>query len=52
MATDMLRATTARLIKNYRFRLAPNDTGHRVLGEMKDQLAPNLGQLSLCFEKR
>jgi cytochrome P450 len=52
MATDMLRATTARLIKRYRFRLAPGETGRRVLQDMKDQLAPNPGHLDLCFEAR
>lgn len=52
MATDMLRATTAKLIKNYRFRLAPGETGRRVSQDMKDQLAPNPGHLDLCFERR
>ncbi|KAK2591112.1 hypothetical protein QQS21_011200 [Conoideocrella luteorostrata] len=52
MATDMLRATTARLIYHYHFRLAPGDTGRCVLEDMKDQLAPNPGHLKLCFEAR
>lgn len=52
MAIDVLRITTAQLIKKYRFRLAPGETGERVLRDMKDQLAPNPGQLVLLFEKR
>ncbi|KAI0202863.1 cytochrome P450 [Astrocystis sublimbata] len=52
MAIDVLRATTARLIKRYRFRLAPGETGKRVLEDMKDQLAPNPGNLTLIYELR
>jgi cytochrome P450 len=52
MATDMLRATTARIIKNYQFKLAPGETGRRVLQDMKDQSAPNPGRLELCFAPR
>ncbi|KAI1270202.1 cytochrome P450 [Xylariaceae sp. FL1019] len=52
MAIDVLRATTARLISRYRFRLAPGETGRRVLEDMKDQLAPNPGHLSLMCELR
>jgi hypothetical protein len=52
MAVDVLRITTAQLIKKYRFGLAPGETGHRVLDDMKDQLAPNPGHLTLVFEKR
>ncbi|KAI0896941.1 cytochrome P450 [Annulohypoxylon nitens] len=52
MAIDVLRITTARLIMKYRFRLAPGETGRRVLDDMKDQLAPNPGNLTLLFELR
>ncbi|KAL2259505.1 hypothetical protein VTK26DRAFT_6795 [Humicola hyalothermophila] len=52
MAMDMMRCVTAKLVSKYRFRLAPGDTGRRVLEDMKDQLAPNPGKLSLCFELR
>ncbi|TAQ86938.1 hypothetical protein B7494_g4735 [Chlorociboria aeruginascens] len=52
MAYDVLRITTAQLIKKYRFSLAPGETGRRVLEDMKDQLAPNPGHLTLVFEKR
>ena len=52
MALDMMRCVTAKLVKKYRFRLAPGDTGRHVLEDMKDQLAPNPGRLALCFELR
>ena len=52
MAIDVLRITAAQLVKKYRFNLAPGETGHRVLEDMKDQLAPNPGHLALIFEKR
>ncbi|KAK0634267.1 cytochrome P450 [Bombardia bombarda] len=52
MAIDVLRITTAQLIRKYRFRLAPGETGKRVLDDMKDQLAPNPGELTLMFELR
>ncbi|KAI9643581.1 hypothetical protein NHQ30_008202 [Ciborinia camelliae] len=52
MAIDVLRITTAQVIKKYRFSLAPGETGRRVLDDMKDQLAPNPGHLTLVFEKR
>ncbi|GAP85608.1 putative cytochrome P450 [Rosellinia necatrix] len=52
LAIDVIRATTARLIKRYRFRLSPGETGKRVLEDMKDQLAPNPGNLTLLYELR
>lgn len=52
MAVDALRATAASVIKKYRFHLAPGETGRRVLEDMKDQLAPNPGHLTLVFEMR
>ncbi|EMR70914.1 putative cytochrome p450 protein [Eutypa lata UCREL1] len=52
MANDMLRVTTAQLVKRFRFRLTPGETGRRVLENMKDQLAPNPGHLALRFELR
>jgi len=51
-AFDVLRITTAHIIKKYKFCLAPGETGRRVLEDMKDQLAPNPGHLTLLFEKR
>lgn len=42
----------ARLIKKYRFCLAPGETGNRVMDDMTDQFVPYPGALSLCFEKR
>ncbi|KAK4185891.1 cytochrome P450 [Podospora australis] len=52
MAIDALRITCAWIIKKYRFRLAPGESGRRVLEDMIDQLAPNPGHLSLVFEFR
>ncbi|KAH7326308.1 cytochrome P450 [Stachybotrys elegans] len=52
MATDMLRATTARIIKNYQFRLAPGNTGRQVQLDMTDQLTLSPGHLQLCFAPR
>ena len=52
MANDMLRVATAQLVKRFRFRLTPGETGRRVLENMKDQLAPNPGHLALRFELR
>ncbi|ORY67582.1 cytochrome P450 [Pseudomassariella vexata] len=43
---------TATLVKKYRFRLAPGETGMRVMGDMRDQFTPNPGGLDLCFELR
>ncbi|KAI1819124.1 cytochrome P450 [Xylaria intraflava] len=51
-AIDVMRITTARLIQRYRFHLAPGETGKRVLEDMKDQLAPNPGHLTLTCELR
>ncbi|KAI1431257.1 cytochrome P450 [Xylaria sp. CBS 124048] len=51
-AIDVMRITTARLISRYRFHLAPGETGKRVLEDMKDQLAPNPGHLTLVCELR
>lgn len=52
MANDMLRVTIAQLVKMFRFRLTPGETGRRVLENMKNQLAPNPGHLVLRFELR
>ncbi|KAI4863450.1 hypothetical protein F4820DRAFT_427134, partial [Hypoxylon rubiginosum] len=50
MANDMLRVTTAYIIQKFHFRPAPGETSERVLEDIKDQFAPNLGGLTLCFE--
>lgn len=52
MASNTVKATAAHIIKKYTFRLATGETGRLVLEDMKDQLAPNLGHLALCFELR
>lgn len=52
MAFDVLRIITAKIIMKYKFRLAPGETGLRVLEDMKDQLALNPGHLMMVFEKR
>lgn len=52
MAMDALRITAAWIIRKYRLRLAPGETGRRVLEDMRDQLAPNPGHLTLAFELR
>lgn len=46
-----MRAVIARVIKRYRFTLAPGETGNRVLEQIKDQFVPNPGPLSVCFEE-
>lgn len=52
LAEDMMRCLVARVVKKFNFRLAPGETGNRVLEDMKDQFVPNSGPLSLCFELR
>ncbi|KAI0890641.1 uncharacterized protein GGS22DRAFT_151470 [Annulohypoxylon maeteangense] len=52
MAIDVPRITTAQLISKHRFRLAPGETGRRVLDDMRNQLAPNPGSLTLLVELR
>lgn len=52
MAQDTLRIITAKLAIKYRFFCGPGETGRRVFEDMKDQLAPNPGHLSLCFQLR
>ncbi|OLN85286.1 Tryprostatin B 6-hydroxylase 2 [Colletotrichum chlorophyti] len=52
LATDTMRFVVARLLKKYRIRLAPGETGKRVFEEVKDQFTSNPGPLSLCFELR
>lgn len=52
MAQDTLRIVTAKLLLKYRFRCGPGETGRRVSEDMKDQLAPNPGHLSLVFQQR
>jgi cytochrome P450 len=52
LAMDTMRRVTARLIKKYRFHLAPGETGLCVFNEMVDQFTANPGNLSLCFELR
>lgn len=52
LAEDMMLCVIARLVKKYRFRLAPGETGKRVMEEMTDQFIPSMGPLSLCFELR
>ncbi|KAF6811049.1 cytochrome p450 [Colletotrichum sojae] len=52
LATDTMRFVVARLVKKYRFRLAPGETGTRVFDEIRDQFTSNPGPLSLCFELR
>lgn len=52
LAEDMMRCLIARIVKKFTFRLAPGETGNRVLEDMKDQFVPNPGPLSLCFELR
>lgn len=51
-AEDLMMCIIARLIKKYRFCLAPGETGNRVMDDMTDQFVPYPGDLSLCFEKR
>ncbi|KAF3767922.1 cytochrome P450 [Cryphonectria parasitica EP155] len=52
MAHDMLRIVTFQLVKKYRFRMAPDEIPGSAPKDMKDQLAPQPGNLSLCFELR
>ena len=52
LAEDMMRGIVGRIVKEYRFQLAPGETGNRVLDEVKDQFVPNPGPLSLIFEHR
>ncbi|KAF4511026.1 hypothetical protein G6O67_002864 [Ophiocordyceps sinensis] len=52
LAEDMMRGVITRVVKRFRFKLAPGETGNRVLDEMRDQFVPNPGPLSLCFEER
>ena len=52
LAEDMMRMVIASVVKRYRFRLGPGETGERVMGETRDQFVPNPGPLSLCFEER
>lgn len=47
-----MRGVITRVVKRFRFKLAPGETGNRVLDEMRDQFVPNPGPLSLCFEER
>lgn len=49
---DIMKFVMARLIKKYRFRLAPGETGSRMFDEMVDQFTANPGNLSLRFEMR
>lgn len=48
----MMRGVVSRLVQDFRFTLAPGETGNRVLDMVKDQFVPNPGPLSLCFERR
>ncbi|ORY67019.1 cytochrome P450 [Pseudomassariella vexata] len=52
LATDTMRFVTARLVKKYRFRLPPGETGCRVLDDMRDQFTSISGRLTLSFELR
>ncbi|KAI0838421.1 cytochrome P450 [Hypoxylon sp. FL0890] len=52
LAMDTMRYVTARLVKKYRFHLAPGETGLRVFDDMADQFTANPGNLTLCFEPR
>ncbi|XDG10330.1 hypothetical protein ABKA04_009945 [Annulohypoxylon sp. FPYF3050] len=52
LAMDTMKLLMARIVKKYRFRLAPGETGTRVFGEMVDQFTANPGNLSLVFEMR
>ncbi|KAI1413310.1 cytochrome P450 [Hypoxylon sp. FL1857] len=52
LSMDTMRYVTARLVKKYRFHLAPGETGLRVLDDMADQFTANPGKLTLCFERR
>lgn len=52
LAMDTMRYVTARLVKKYRFHLAPGETGMSVFDDMADQFTANPGKLTLCFELR
>ncbi|KAI1505902.1 cytochrome P450 [Biscogniauxia marginata] len=51
-ALHIMRYVLAKLVKKYRFRLAPGDNGKLAYDEMIDQFTTKAGSLSLCFELR
>ncbi|CAN8097825.1 unnamed protein product [Discula destructiva] len=52
LAEDLMRCLVARLVFRYRIRLAPGETGKRVMEDMDDQFIPYPGPLDLSFELR
>ncbi len=52
LASDHMRLVTSRLVKKYHIRFAPDETGDRVVNEMRDQFTTNPGRLWLVFELR
>lgn len=49
---DVMRLFTARIVKKYHIRFPPNETGHSVTSDLRDQFTANPGRLHLMFELR
>lgn len=47
-----MRLITARLLRKYRFKIPPGETGDSVWRDLKDQFTSNPGRLRLVFERR
>ncbi|KAJ6126977.1 hypothetical protein N7523_002589 [Penicillium sp. IBT 18751x] len=52
LAMNDMRLITARLVRKYRFRIPPGETGDSVWKDLKDQFTSNPGRLRLRFELR
>ncbi|KAI1384223.1 cytochrome P450 [Hypoxylon trugodes] len=52
LSLDTMRCVVAKLVKKYKVRFAPGETGDRVYEDMIDHFTTTYGTLALCFELR